>query len=74
MADIYKLHLQASIERTQQRLGSFERRYGMTTARFLNSTTAEDLDGGDAEYVEWAGEARLFEGLKSELAEHMKGG
>ena len=31
--------------------------------------TAEDLEGGDLEYVEWAGEAKLLEGLKAELAE-----
>ena len=31
--------------------------------------TAEDLSGGDLEYVEWAGEAGLLEGLESELKE-----
>ena len=30
---------------------------------------AEDLEGGDLEYVEWAGEAKLLEGLEAELAE-----
>ena len=30
---------------------------------------AEDLEGGDLEYVEWAGEARLLEGLEAELQE-----
>jgi hypothetical protein len=27
----------------------------------------EDLAGGDREYVEWAGEARLLEGFEAEL-------
>jgi hypothetical protein len=31
--------------------------------------TAEDLEGGDLEYVEWAGEARILEGLEAELLE-----
>ena len=31
--------------------------------------TAEDPTGGDMEYVEWAGEAKLLEGLKAELKE-----
>jgi hypothetical protein len=31
--------------------------------------TAEDLAGGDLEYVEWAGEAKLLEGLEAELRE-----
>jgi hypothetical protein len=30
---------------------------------------AEDLAGGDLEYVEWAGEAKLLEGLNAELGE-----
>jgi len=28
---------------------------------------AEDLPGGDWEYVEWAGEAKLLAGLETEL-------
>ncbi len=31
--------------------------------------SAEDLQGGDLEYVEWAGEAKLLEGLEQELRE-----
>ena len=31
--------------------------------------TAEDLHGGELEYVEWAGEAKLLEGLEAELRE-----
>ena len=31
--------------------------------------TAEDLAGGDLEYVEWAGEAKLLAGLEAELRE-----
>ncbi len=30
---------------------------------------AEDLAGGDLEYVEWAGEAKLLGSLETELAE-----
>ena len=30
---------------------------------------AEDLAGGDVEYVEWAGEAKLLDNLETELAE-----
>jgi len=30
--------------------------------------TAEDLHDGDIEYVEWAGEAQLLQGLETELA------
>ncbi len=61
--------LRAGIERTRQRLAEFEARYGVTTTHFLEHMTAEDLKGGDLDYVEWAGEARLLEGLEQELEE-----
>jgi len=67
--DAYKARLRAGIARTKQRLAAFESRYGVDTARFLLEMTAEDLTGGDLEYVEWAGEARLLEGLEAELRE-----
>jgi len=67
--DVHKARLQAGIERTRRRLAQFEQRYGVDTARFLREMAAEDLEGGDLEYVEWAGEAKLLEGLEAELAE-----
>lgn len=65
----YKVRLRASIARTRRRLAQFEQRYGVDTARFLQEMAAEDLEGGDLEYVEWAGEAKLLEGLQAELTE-----
>ena len=65
----YKSRLRASIERTRQRLSEFEKQYGKTTGQFLASMTAEDLRGGDLEFVEWAGEAKLLPGLERELEE-----
>jgi len=67
--DAYKVRLRAGIERTKRRLAEFETRYGVDTTRFLREMTAEDLAGGDLEYVEWAGEAKLLEGLETELRE-----
>lgn len=64
-----KARLRASIERTRRRLVEFEQLYGVETADFLREMTAEDLEGGDLEYVEWAGEAKLLEGLEAELME-----
>lgn len=65
--DAYKAKLRASIQRTRRNLSQFEQRYGVTTATFLQELAAEDLVGGDLEYVEWAGEAKLLEGLEAEL-------
>jgi hypothetical protein len=66
--EAYQARLRAGIERTQRRLTQFEQRYDVDTAQFLANMTAEDLQQGDIEYVEWAGEAKLLEGLKNELA------
>ncbi|NOZ07062.1 MAG: hypothetical protein GXP41_12045 [Chloroflexi bacterium] len=65
----YKVQLTASIERGKRRLRQFEKQYGVDTAHFLQAMTAEDLEGGDLEYVEWAGEAKLLKALKAELLE-----
>ena len=67
--EAYKLRLRANITRTKRRLATFEARYGVDTRRFLHAMAAEDLQGGDLEYVEWAGEAKLLEGLEAELRE-----
>lgn len=65
----YQVRLRASIKRTRRRLASFEERYATSTSRFLAEMSAEDLQGGDLEYVEWAGEAKLLAGLEMELRE-----
>jgi hypothetical protein len=67
--EAYKQRLQASIVHGQRRLTEFEVRYSVATDYFLANMTAEDLQGGDQEYVDWAGEARLLKGLQSELDE-----
>lgn len=70
----YAQTLSRSIERTQRRLHEFEARYQTSTDYFLEQMTAEDLEGGDLEYVEWAGEAKLLQGLTAELVvlEHVR--
>lgn len=65
--DVYKRQLEASMRRTNDHLRRFEQQYKVTTAHFLSEMTAEDLVGGDWEYVEWAGEAHLLQGLETEL-------
>lgn len=73
LSESQKACLRASIERSRRRLAQFERRYGVDTAHFLQEMAAEDLEGGDLEYVEWAGEAKLLEGLEAELKRLEKG-
>jgi hypothetical protein len=59
--------LQASAQTSRARLQAFQARYG----RELSSLAAEDLDGGDLEYVEWAGEAELLRRLEADVR-HLK--
>ena len=47
----------------------FETKYNISSEKFINVWSAEDLKGKDLEYVEWAGEAKLLEGLEAELSE-----
>jgi len=67
--DAYKKRLNSSIERTRRKLTAFEKQYQVDTAHFLQHMTAEDLKGGDEDYVSWAGEAQILEGLECELKE-----
>ncbi len=67
--DQYKRQLRTGIERTRRKLEKFEIKYQVSTEHFLENTTSEDLQGGDMEYVEWAGEAKLLAGLESECEE-----
>ena len=67
--DAYKSKLRASIRHTKRQLQKFEQRYEVTTEHFLENMYAEDLKGGDMEYVEWYGEAHMLRGLEQELQE-----
>jgi hypothetical protein len=65
--DVYKARLRLSIGASKQTLAEFEKRYDVTTDYFLQHMASEDLEGGDMEYVEWAGEAQLLSRLETEL-------
>ena len=51
--------LEYSLEKYRQRLENFEKKYNITSEQFINEWAAEDLEGKDIEYVEWAGEYKL---------------
>lgn len=59
--------LQLALEMAQKRLLPFEEKYGVSSAYFANEMSAEDMTGGDDEYVRWAGEYRLMERLREKL-------
>ena len=65
-AEVRKLEL--AVELAEKRLRPFEEKYRTTSEDFLANFAAEDLDGGDDEYVRWAGEYRLKQRLLEKLA------
>ncbi|MFV9504206.1 MAG: hypothetical protein AB4911_06535 [Oscillochloridaceae bacterium umkhey_bin13] len=60
-------HLELALQLAQERLVPFEQKYAVTSADFITSMVAEDLDGGDDEYVQWAGEYRLVQDLIAKI-------
>ncbi len=63
-----RLALQHAFERTLHKVQDFDKRYNVETAHFFEAMTAEDLHGGDLEYIEWAGEAQMLTSLQHDIA------
>jgi hypothetical protein len=61
--------LELALEMAHKRLKPFEEKYGVTSEQFMTEMAAEDLEGGDDEYVQWAGEYKLMGDLKEKLAQ-----
>lgn len=54
-------------QRYLNKLAKFELKYNVTSEQFIKEWTAEDLEGKDMEYVEWAGEYHCFLDLEEDL-------
>ena len=52
----------------ERKIDFFEKKYKITSQAFLQNWTAENLEGKDIEYIEWAGEAKLLARLRERLA------
>ena len=59
--------LELALDAAQRRLDRYEDKYSVSTEQFISEMAAEDLEGGDDEYVQWAGEYRLKERLQVKL-------
>jgi hypothetical protein len=59
--------LQYSLNIAKKRLKKFERKYNISSDKFIAEWSAEDLKGQDMEYVEWAGEYQLALRLNERL-------
>jgi hypothetical protein len=61
------MRVKYSLQIAKKRMRRFETKYGISSGKFMREGSAEDLKGKDMEYVEWAGEYRLFLRLKERL-------
>ena len=59
--------LELALKMATKRLVSFEEKYGVTSEYFITEMAAEDLEGHDEEYVQWAGEYKLMQRLQEKL-------
>jgi hypothetical protein len=66
---IARLELALEMEMAHKRLKPFEEKYGVTSEQFMAEMAAKDLEGGDDEYVQWAGEYKLMCDLKEKLTQ-----
>lgn len=56
-------NLQRSLGKTNHLLRQFEEKYQISSEFFVDNWTAEDLQGGDDEYITWFGEIKTKEKL-----------
>jgi len=64
-AEITQLEL--ALEMAFKRISPFEEKYKTGPEYFITNMTAEDLDGNDDEYINWAGEYKLKLKLEDKL-------
>ena len=60
--------LKLAIKMADDRLVPFEKKYAVTSDYFITQMAAEDLEHGDEEYVQWAGEYKLKIRLQEKLS------
>ncbi len=60
--------MEYSQQQARKRLDYFEQKYHVTSEQFISEWAAEDLEGKDVEYVEWAGEYHFFLDMEADLS------
>lgn len=64
-AEIKKLEI--GLNRTKREIRQFEDEYKISSDAFIKEFSAEDLKGGDEEYIRWTGELKLRDRILEEL-------
>ena len=59
--------VEIGVRKTEQIIRNFEKTYNISSDKFLVDCAAEDLAGGDEDYISWMGELKIREALLEEL-------
>ncbi len=59
--------LEISLKKTEKVIRGFEEKYKISSDIFIREYSAEDMEGGDDEYISWMGEIKIREKLNEEL-------
>jgi predicted DNA-binding protein YlxM (UPF0122 family) len=59
--------IQNAIKKTEKNLAQYESKYGISSEEFSQNGVAEDLEGGDDEYISWLGEYQIKQKLIDSL-------
>jgi hypothetical protein len=62
-----KKRLEIGLAKTEREIKNLEKRYQVSSEIFLAQLAAEDLEGGDEEYVRWAGEIEIRDRILQRL-------
>lgn len=65
VAEIRRMEL--GLQKTNQQISRFEKRYGISSDNFRSQFSAEDMKKGDDEYVRWAGELMIRDRIEADL-------
>ena len=60
--------MEIGLNKTEQEIEKYENKYQVDSNVFLKDITAEDLKGGDNEYIKWTGEIKLKERILDDLS------
>ena len=60
--------IEIGLRKTEQTIQHFERKYQIPSEQFMTTYTADDLEGGDDDYVSWMGELQLRNAIREELS------
>ncbi len=59
--------LEIGLRKTNREIKKFEEKYQTSSQIFVEEYAAEDLDGGDDEYISWMGELKIRRKIAGEL-------